>query len=159
MRFFPIWQSTGTNSALVLSFDSEQQLGALQIKWYDSETRAYRFSIETSLDGESWDTQGSNINSNTQLAGFELYSLPASVTARHIRIATFGNSVNDDNAIVEVQVFNCTEGDGEISSALTSTTDIDIQGWKLSTPIDNDDQGTADNTSETNLQHGTTNSE
>ena len=48
------WQSTGTNSALVLSFDSDQQLGALQIKWYDSEARAYRFSIETSLDGESW---------------------------------------------------------------------------------------------------------
>ena len=153
------WQSTGTNSALVLSFDSDQQLGALQIKWYDSEARAYRFSIETSLDGESWDTQRSNINSNTQLAGFELYSLPALVTSRYIRVTPFGNSVNDDNAIVELQVFNCTEGDGEISSALTSTTGIDLQDWYLSIPTDNDDSGTADNIGETRLQQGYTNSE
>lgn len=153
------WQSTGTGNALTLQLKSEQQVGSLQIKWYQSESRAYRFSIETSLDGDSWHSQLSNVDSNTQLAGFELFALPTPVTARFVRITGFGNSDNSDNAIVEVDVFNCAEGDGEISSTTTDSIGIDLQDWYLSIPTDDDDSGTADNISESRLANGFTHSE
>ena len=153
------WQSTGTGNTLTLELEAEEQVGSLQIKWYQSEIRTYRFTIETSLDGNSWQSQQSNIDSNPQLAGFELYALPTLVNARFVRITGFGNNENNDNAIVEVDVFNCAEGDGEISSTTTDSIGIDLQDWYLSIPTDDDNSGTADNISESRLANGFTHSE
>jgi hypothetical protein len=153
------WQSNFSNESLLLDFDQERQVGSLQIKWFKGSERSYRFSIEGSSDGNEWSTIVSDENSSGRHSGFELISFEEPVRAHYLRITGSGNTVNDETAIVEVDAFNCEEGDGEIVDVFPNEVGIELIDWYVSVPTDEDGSGTSDSIYENELAAGYTNSE
>ncbi len=153
------WQISGMDRTLTLTLASAETIGSLQVMWYRGDERQYQYAIETSTDNQAWSVQLSNQSSSGRHSGFELIALPEQVSARYIRIVGIGNSSNDDNAIVEVELFNCAEGDSEIIDTFPNELGIDLLDWYISVPTDEDGSGTADNIYEADLAGGYTHSE
>jgi hypothetical protein len=153
------WQSSFSDESLTLSFGQERQVGSLQVKWFKGSERTYRFSVEGSSNGDDWSTILSNASSSGRHSGFELISFEEPATANYLRITGSGNEDNDETAIVEVDAFNCAQGDGEIVEAFPNEVGIDLLDWYVSVPTDEDDSGTSDSIYENELAAGYTNSE
>jgi hypothetical protein len=152
------WSSDDNNAALTLDLGSSKTLGALTIKWFAGDKRIARFAIQTSTDNTSWATVLSEANSSGRHSGFELVKI-ASSPARFIKIIGLGNNQNHNNAIVEVQAHQCQDAGGNFSERFPNELGIELIDWYLSIPTDEDNSGTADSISETDLADGYTNSE
>ncbi|GGW76663.1 polysaccharide lyase family 7 protein [Alteromonas halophila] len=153
------WQSDFSNESLVLDFGQQRQIGSLQIKWFKGNERTYRFSVESSSDAENWRAVVTNDSSSGRHSGFELISFDEPVIANYMRITGSGNSVNDATAIVEIDAYNCEQGDGEIIDVFPNEVGIELLDWYVSVPTDEDGSGTADSIYENELAAGYTNSE
>lgn len=152
------WSNNGVNKALILDLGLSQKLRALMIKWFKGAERVANFSVETSLDNMTWISVLANAQSSGKHSGFELVKLEGS-DARYIKIIGLGNSENADNSIVEVQAYSCENANGKFSDAFPNELGMELIDWYLSVPSDDDNSGTADSISETELANGYTNSE
>lgn len=152
------WSSEGTGKELLLDMGSVNTLGSLKIKWYDGAERQANFEVETSVDNTIWEPVLEDGVSSGKHSGFELVNLTES-NARYIKIIGLGNSESDWNSIVEVEAHSCVGADGQIVEAFPNELGIELIDWYLSVPTDDDDSGTSDSISETDLAAGYTNSE
>ncbi|MBU2223549.1 MAG: polysaccharide lyase family 7 protein, partial [Gammaproteobacteria bacterium] len=152
------WSSDDNNAALKLDLGSSKTLGALTIKWFAGDKRIARFAIQTSTDNTGWTTVLSEANSSGRHSGFELVNI-SSLPVRFIKIIGLGNNQNHNNAIVEVQAHRCQDAGGNFSERFPNELGIELIDWYLSIPTDEDNSGTADSISETDLADGYTNSE
>lgn len=152
------WENDGANQALILDLGTPESLGALTIKWLKGAEQIYRFSVDTSLDNNQWNSILSNQQSSGRHSGFELVKLDNS-TARYVRITALGNSANSANGIIEVQAHSCEEATGQYNDLFPNELGIELVDWYLSVPTDDDDNGKSDSIFETELANGYTNSE
>ncbi|MDP5135729.1 polysaccharide lyase family 7 protein [Rheinheimera baltica] len=152
------WSSDDNNAALTLDLGSSKTLGALTIKWFEGDKRIARFSVQTSSDNSNWSTVLSEADSSGRHSGFELVEIEPA-PARFIQIIGLGNNQNRNNAIVEVQAHRCQDAGGSYSERYPNELGIELIDWYLSIPTDEDNSGTADSISETDLADGYTNSE
>lgn len=152
------WSSEGVNKTLTLDLGATQTVGALTLKWYQGSQRQASFFIESSADAVTWTEVLSTTQSSGKHSGFELINLTSS-EARYIRITGLGNTNNDFNSIVEVQVHQCEDADGLIIDTFPNEVGIELVDWYLSVPTDEDNSGTSDSINETDLANGYTNSE
>ncbi|GAC15344.1 polysaccharide lyase family 7 protein [Aliiglaciecola lipolytica] len=152
------WSSEGANKALTLDLGSTKTVGALTIKWFNGAERVANFSVETSEDATTWTNVLDNAESSGRHSGFELVNLTESA-ARYIKIIGLGNSENDFNSIVEVGAHSCEDATGEYADKFPNELGIELVDWYLSVPTDEDNSGTSDSISETDLANGYTNSE
>lgn len=152
------WSNDDENAALTLDLGSTKTLGALTIKWFEGDKRIARFSVLTSTDNTNWTTVLTEADSSGRHSGFELVKIESS-PARLIRIVGLGNNQNRNTAIVEVQAHKCQDADGNFSGLFPNELGIELIDWYLSIPTDEDNSGTADSISETELANGYTNSE
>jgi len=152
------WSSEGVNKSLSIDLGSVQTVGALKIKWYRGAERQSSFFIETSSDQTQWTEVLSTAQSSGRHSGFELVNVTSS-QARYIRITGLGNTSNDFNSIVELEVHQCEDADGLIIDTFPNEVGIDLADWYLSVPTDEDNSGTSDSIYETELVNGYTNSE
>ncbi|MBZ9611654.1 polysaccharide lyase family 7 protein [Rheinheimera maricola] len=152
------WSSDDDNAALTLDLGSTKTLGALTIKWFDGDKRIARFSVQTSTDNTTWATVLTQADSSGRHSGFELVKIEPT-SARYIKIIGLGNNQNQNNAIVEVQAHRCPDAGGNFSERFPNELGIELIDWYLSIPTDEDNSGTADSISETDLADGYTNSE
>ena len=130
----------------------------MTIKWYKGAERVANFSIETSVDNNTWVTVLTDAESSGKHSGFELFNVTES-DASYIKIIGLGNSENTNNGIVEVQAHSCEDATGEYANILPNELGIELIDWYLSVPTDEDNSGTSDSISETELANGYTNSE
>jgi poly(beta-D-mannuronate) lyase len=79
--------------------------------------------------------------------------------ARYVKIIGMGNSQNEWNSIVEVEVHSCEGADGQIIDLFPNELGIELVDWYLSVPTDEDNSGTSDSIDEDDLAAGYTNSE
>mgnify|MGYP003388335601 CR=1 FL=1 len=163
------WSSEGTKS-LIIDFGQIIEIKNIVILWYNSDTRASYFDVETSSDETSWDAVLLNGESTIQAKTFELYELTPS-NARYLRINGTGNSDNGWNSIIEVVTNHC----GDLAELLPDTSDepndqtptdpptsshtIELNDWYLSIPTDDDGNGKSDSISEGSLVAGYSNSD
>lgn len=152
------WSSNGINKALTLDLGSSKTVSALTIKWYKGADRVADFLVETSVDNSTWTTVLTSAESSGKHSGFELFNLDKSI-ARYIKIIGLGNSENNNNSIIEVQPHSCEDANGAYIDILPNELGIELVDWYLSVPTDEDNSGTADSISETELANGYTNSE
>jgi hypothetical protein len=152
------WSSDDNNAELTLDLGSVKTLGALTIKWFEGNKRSARFSVQTSTDNIAWTTVLSETDSSGRHSGFELVEIESSAV-RLIKIIGLGNNENHNNAIVEVQAHRCKDAGGNFSERFPNELGIELIDWYLSIPTDEDNSGTADSISETDLADGYTNSE
>lgn len=152
------WSNDDENAALTLDLGSAKSLGALTIKWFEGDKRIARFSVLTSTDNTTWTTVLAEADSSGRHSGFELVKIESS-SARFIRIVGLGNNQNRNTAIVEVQAHQCQDAGGGFSERFPNELGIELIDWYLSIPTDEDNSGTADSISETDLAGGYTNSE
>lgn len=153
------WQSEFSDESLTLDFGASQQIGSLQVKWFKGDNRTYRFTVESSSDGKTWQAVLKNQTSSGRHSGFELIRFEAPIVAQQIRIIGSGNTENSNTAIIEINAYNCERGDSEIIDTFPNEVGIDLLDWYLSIPTDMDNSGTADSIYENELAAGYTNSQ
>lgn len=152
------WTSVGVNKSLTLDLGAIETVSALKIKWYKGAQRQAQFAVETSNNGSSFIEVLPSTQSSGRHSGFELVNLAES-DARFINIIGLGNTIDDENSIIEVEVHRCENADGAIVEAFPNELGIDLLDWYLSVPTDEDNSGTSDSIFETQLAAGYTNSE
>lgn len=152
------WSSTGIGKTLTLDLGEVQTLQALTIKWFEGAERIANFSIETSTDNATWTSVLEQGESSGRHSGFELVTLTES-EARYVRIIGNGNDQNTENGIVEVKAHSCADATGKFANVFPNELGIELIDWYLSVPTDEDNSGTSDSISETELAEGYTNSE
>jgi len=152
------WSSLGVNKTLTVDLGAVKEIGALKIKWYKGAERQASFLIDTSTDSTNWNEALPTADSSGRHSGFELVNIN-SEDARYIRLTGLGNTNDQENSIVELEVHSCENADGKIVTAFPNELGIELVDWYLSVPTDEDNSGTSDSISETDLADGYTNSE
>ncbi|WP_236250514.1 polysaccharide lyase family 7 protein [Microbulbifer sp. ALW1] len=170
------WSSQGIKW-ITLDLGSVQMVEAVDIAWYKGDQRSSFFSVETSSDNSNWNQVLAGGQSSGNSSDFENYDLSDS-SARYVRITGSGNTANNWNSILEVDVIGCGDGGSSSSSGggssssssggsssggnldpnLPPSSNFDLSAWYLSVPSDNDGSGTADSIKENELNSGYANS-
>jgi hypothetical protein len=152
------WSSNGIHKTLTLDLGDIKTLRALTIKWFNGAQQQASFAVDTSVDNINWTSVLANATSSGRHSGFEWVKVQAS-SARFINIIGLGNNQDSNNSIVEVQAQRCADPNGDFAAAFPNELGIELIDWYLSVPTDEDNSGTADVISETQLASGYTNSE
>lgn len=104
------WSSLGDGESLTFELSEPSLLAALEIQWFKGDQRAAKFSIESSLDGITWDVlhgglwQGESLEqSSGSSAELERYEV-LNHDANYVRITGYGNTSNQWNSIREVVI-------------------------------------------------------
>jgi hypothetical protein len=95
------WSAKKDSQWIRYTFDTVQTIKAVKIAWYRGNERQSYFDIQTSLDSTNWTTVYSG-HSDGKTTNLETYSI-APAQARYLRIVGYGNSMNEWNAITEVE--------------------------------------------------------
>ena len=164
-------QGQGTPKSLLLDLGAEQTVKSLAIAWYKGDSRKSTFEVETSPDGARFETVRAEGQSGGGTRDLERYDI-APVQAQYLRINAKGNEANDWNSIVEVAAYGCgtpvdkpdqpvlTERQGAglygLDPEKTPGENFDLAGWYVTTPADDDGDGTSDSVYENELAAGWT---
>jgi hypothetical protein len=97
------WSAQGDGENITFTLSGAATVDELGIAWHQGDQRVADFQIQTSSDGSSWAQVHAGSTSGTTLAA-QMYDF-ADVSASHVRIVGFGNTVNDWNSITEVFIF------------------------------------------------------
>ena len=152
------WSSLGTEQALIFDLGEVKTVGSLKIKWHEGADRQAIFSVDTSNDLNTWLNVLIESTSSGRHSGFEQVDLRSS-EARYVKVIGMGNSQNEWNSIVEVEVHSCEGADGQLVDLYPNELGIELLDWYLSVPTDEDNSGTSDSIDEDDLAAGYTNSE
>lgn len=164
-------ESVGSAKALTLDLGAEQTLKSLAVAWYKGNERRSEFTIEASVDGETFTTIVPTRMSTGETLDQETYEFEAQ-TARYVRILGTGNTSNGWNSITEVSAMGCgvevaapaspilTEKAGTgmfgLSTEVPPSENFDLSYWYITTPADDDNNGRADSVYEPELTAGWT---
>lgn len=86
-----------------LELDKAQSVENIMLVPFKAEERKLKFSIAYSTDGKSWTKLADNLVTASDAKDGEKFTFPA-VTARFIKLETFGTDVNKWSAINEVSI-------------------------------------------------------
>lgn len=105
------WSSFGVGESITFELSDDEVLSGIDIQWLKGNERAAKFSVESSVDGASWEQifggiyQRENLEqSSGSNSALEYYRL-MNVEARYVRITTNGNTENDWNSIIEAVIY------------------------------------------------------
>ena len=116
------WSQEGTNQWLQLNLRATRMVAAVDIAFYQGDTRVNYLNIQTSLSGSVWKSALGDVTSSGVTNELERYVFPEPVKARYVKIFFNGNSINKWNSITEVRV-RFAETDG-----IESVDDVDMAG-------------------------------
>lgn len=173
------WSSQGVKW-ITLDLGALKTVKALDIAWYKGDQRSSFFSIETSADNSNWTTVLASGQSSGNSADPESYDLSDS-NARYVRLTGSGNSANDWNSILEMEVIGCgdsgsgsssggssssgsssssggSSSGGTLDPSLPPSGNFDLGDWYVSVPTDSNGDGKADSIYESELSSGYQNS-
>lgn len=165
-------ESQGGARTLLLDLGAVQTLTAVDVAWYKGDSRKSTFAIEASVNGEDFTTVREVGQTGGATTEFERYDLDP-VTAQYVRIVGTGNESNAWNSIVEIAATGCgTDVAAPSEPVLTPRraaggmfgldptaapgANFDLQGWYITTPVDNDGDNRSDNVYENELAAGWT---
>lgn len=158
------WSSEGDGKVLLLDLGVEATIAEVKTAWLNADERTAFYTLEASVDNSNWVT----LVANGQSQGTESFGTDSfdRLTARYVRIVGHGNSVNQWNSLLEVEVHGCGGLDeppaqasgplpvGDLDPNLPPSENFDLSRWYVSVPIDEDGNGRADNIKEGDLNNG-----
>ena len=113
------WSSQGIKW-ITLDLGTAQTVEGLNIAWYKGDQRSSYFTVETSTDNSNWTVVLSGGQSSGNSANMESYDVTDS-NARYVRVTGSGNSANNWNSILEMDVIGCGDGGSGSSSGGSSS--------------------------------------
>ncbi len=118
------------------------EISGVRIAFHRGDLRSAIFSIQASVDGQSWQTLIQSEQSSGDSLGKEYYDFGAEVQLRYFRFLGYGNSEenNDWNSVTEIDLVLA----GEPIEDFIPADIIDLSYWKITLPLDNDANGSAD---------------
>lgn len=125
------WSALGYGETITFELSNRYVLSAVDIQWLKGDQRAAKFSIESSVDGVSWEVIYGGVYRDEVLeqssgATSELEHYPVlNVEARYVRIKGYGNTVNDWNSIIETVIHVYDETAQVLLSAPASLTAVE----------------------------------
>lgn len=163
------WESPGDAVTLTLDLGVRYLVREVGIAWFEGDQRVATFSVFASADGVNFEPLLNDQQSSGETQSFERYDTP-DTPAQYLRIESYGNSLNTDNAIIEGTAFGCTldtetavfengnvaAADFALDSGVPPGSNFELISWKLDTPADLDGDGRSDTASETDLDNGFT---
>lgn len=163
------WQTTGDSITITFDLGVRYLVREVGLAWFAGDQRVASFSIFASEDGVNFEALLTDQLSSGETTSFERYNVP-DTSAQYIRIEGHGNSVNEDNGIVEGTAFGCTldtadavfedgnvvAADFALDPALPPGSNFELISWALQTPADLDGDDRADRATETDLANGFT---
>lgn len=98
------WSQEGQGQWLQLDLGSPQPVYAVDLSFYNGNSRIAYFDIQGSTDGEQWDDVLMGMQSSGLTTGLERFSLPETMEVRYIRVVCNGASNTTWNSITEARV-------------------------------------------------------
>lgn len=102
------WAANGDGEWAMLDYGALHEFDAVQIAFSKGNERVTSFEIQTSEDGENWNTVLPNQQSSGKVIGLERFQFSPAVQARYVRYVGFGNSKNKWNSVTEFAAVNCS---------------------------------------------------
>ena len=102
------WSSKGVGKPVTFDLGLTAEVTQLDVLWYKGSERINLFSVQTSIDGENWQTvlaDASSISTDS----FDSHNIENFLNpeARYIRVIGGGNSSNEWNSIIEAKIKGC----------------------------------------------------
>lgn len=104
------WSCAG-DCYLQLDLGEETQVGGVRIAWHRGDERTVDFQVLVSADGQRFSKAFSGTSSG-RTRDFETYTFSPR-TARYLRVASSGSSMNNWNSISEIEVLASSEDPGQ----------------------------------------------
>jgi len=143
------WSTAKNEQSLVLTLASPALIKGISITWFNNDNRSYSYELEVSKDQETWVSVLSSELSYA-LSTRAKYIEITEHTAHYLKIIVNGNSLDNNNHIVEVEAFGCQT---DIASS------IKLNDWYLSIPVDNNLYSKAQSIKESTLTNDYFNAE
>lgn len=103
-NFSTRWSAFGEGQYIQYELDNTYNVSGVAIAWHRGDVRTADFDIEVSTDGQLWIDVLSNQTSTLGTLALQ-NSVFSATEASFVRIVGFGNSVNDWNSILEVEIY------------------------------------------------------
>lgn len=113
------WSSQGNGEWIQYDLTAQSLLTSVKIAFYLGDQRSSSFEVQVSMDGTTWTTVGSSLQSSGTTLAFEEYDV-TDAQANYVRIRCFGNSSSDWNSVTEVELYGTTGGSSTSGSLLIS---------------------------------------
>ncbi len=120
------WSTAKNEESLVLTFAAPALIKGVSITWLNNDNRSYSYDLAVSKDQKTWISVLSSELSNAMSSRAQYIEITEH-TANHLKITVNGNTLDDNNHIVEVEAFGCKT---DIASV------IELDDWYLSIPVD-----------------------
>ncbi len=122
--------SAGGNQWLKLDLGENKKIGMTRIAFMNGNVRKTMFDINVSADGNNWKKVFSGASSGTE-SGYENFALD-NAEGRYIRFDWRGNTQNEWNSILEIQVFGMNKnGSKNYEFVYTGQEKVIADGTKL----------------------------
>ncbi|HEX2133904.1 MAG TPA: polysaccharide lyase family 7 protein [Actinophytocola sp.] len=132
------WSDEGDGVWIRYDLGSDVTLGSVAVAWHEGDERRATFAVQTSADGEDWDTAVSRRSTGGETREQETHDF-ADRDARYLRVVGYGNTDNDWTSITEVDIFGADGGGGDDpdpgGDCEYPADVLDLTGWKVQLPI------------------------
>jgi len=98
------WSQEGQGQWLQLDLGSPLPIYAIDLSFYNGNSRIAYFDIQGSADGEQWNDVLKGMQSSGLTTGLERFSLPETIEVRYIRVVCNGASNTTWNSITEARI-------------------------------------------------------
>lgn len=98
------WSTQGNGEWIQYDLGAVYEVTSLKIAFYLGDQRSTRFDVQVSLDGSSWTTAATDMQSSGSTTGLEEFDITDS-QARYVRLMCYGNTASDWNSIIETEVY------------------------------------------------------
>ena len=105
------WSYEGMNKWIRFDLREIKRVYAVDVAFYNGNSRVFYFKIQTSTDGTTWTDATGNLTSSGLTNELERYTFTP-VNARYVRLLCSGNSTNNWNSPTEVRIRYDDDPDG-----------------------------------------------
>ena len=131
------WSQEGYGQWICFDLNTQKEVYAVDIAFYNGNQRVFYFDIQTSEDNTIWSDAATGLVSSGLTNELERFPIPTT-SARYVRIVGNGNSTNRWNSPTEIRI-RYSNTNGITNTTKESTTSqpqiYDLQGRKLKSPV------------------------
>lgn len=134
------WSQEGTNQWIRFDLKSVKSVWAVDVAFYNGDTRVFYFKVQTSTDGKTWTDATGDLMSSGLTNEMERYRFEP-VDARYVRLLCNGNSTNKWNSPTEIRIrfeevnaIDNIQVDEKVDGEFDDASSFDIAGRRVPVP-------------------------
>ncbi len=119
------WSQEGTNQWIRFDLKTVKSVWAVDVAFYNGDTRVFYFKVQTSTDNRTWTDVTGDLVSSGMTNELERYRFEPT-EARYVRLLCSGNSTNKWNSPTEIRIrFDELDAIGDIAAETSDDTSSD----------------------------------